>query len=132
MTPAGGRRLAFPGLERPLSRRSAHELHRRELIPARAAHRRYPWDVVALERPELIALIAELVARGQLATAVARELHARGWIDDEDEARRPAPADAIHRRFVSRRAAIGPYAPYASVTSFCEFLSRLPIMVYGL
>ena len=64
----------------------------------------------------MIALIAELVARGQVATAVARELHARGWIDDEE--RRPAPADAIHQRFVNRRSAVGPYAPYASITAF--------------
>lgn len=104
-----------------------------ELIPGRAAHRRFPSDIVALERPELIALIAELVARGQLATAVARKLHARGRSDDDDEARRPAPADAIHRQFVNRRAAVGPYAPYAPVTALYEFLSHLPITsAYGL
>lgn len=83
------------------------------LTPPRSAHRRFPWDIVALEHPELIALIAELVAHGLLATAVARELHERGWIDDEE--RRPALESAIHQRFVNRRAAVGPYAPYVSV-----------------
>lgn len=83
------------------------------LIPPRSERRRFPWAVVALEHPELIALIAELVDHGLLATAVARELHERGWIADEEL--RPALADAIHQRFVNRRAAVGPYAPYVSV-----------------
>ena len=84
-----------------------------ELIPHRGTRRRFPWEVVALEHPELIALIAELVAHGLLATAVARELHERGWFADEE--RRPELEDAIHRRFVNRRTAVGPYAPYVSL-----------------
>ncbi len=83
------------------------------LIPPRRVRRRFPWAVVALEHPELIALIAELVAHGLLATAVARELHARGWTADEEL--RPALEDAIHQRFVNRRAAVGPFAPSVSV-----------------
>ena len=77
------------------------------------SQRAFPWELVALERPGLEQVIRALVAHGLLATAVVAELQERGWLDDERHA--PAVAAAIHRRFVNRRRAVGPYAPLVAV-----------------
>jgi len=77
------------------------------------SQRAFPWELVALERPGLEQVIRALVAHGLLATAVVAELQQRGWLDEERHA--PAVAAAIHRRFVNRRRAVGPYAPLVAV-----------------
>ena len=77
------------------------------------SQRAFPWELVALERPGLEQVIRALVAHGLLATAVVAELQERGWLDAERHA--PAVAAAIHRRFVNRRRAVGPYAPLVAV-----------------
>ena len=77
------------------------------------SQRAFPWALVALERPGLEQVIRALVAHGLLASAVVAELQGRGWLDEERHA--PAVAAAIHRRFVNRRRAVGPYAPLVAV-----------------
>jgi hypothetical protein len=69
----------------------------------------FPWALAELERPELTEVARTLVEHGLLATAAARELQARGWL--EDDALVAPLAAAIHRRLVNRRRSVGPYAP---------------------
>ena len=78
-----------------------------------SAHGRFPWEIAAAERPELVTLVRVLIAHGLLATAVAGELRERGWLDTDELL--PPVAAAIHRRYVNRRRAVGPYAPLVAV-----------------
>jgi hypothetical protein len=66
---------------------------------APAAPPAFPWPLVALERPELECVIRSLVAHGLLAAAVAAELQARAWL--EDERLLPVVAAAIHAPLVA-------------------------------